>query len=140
MKVFTEIKKDLRTPEGKYSRRFSVLVIFMASLSAFLAYIMISLDMCSNNACDNLKETGILVVLSPFYLIYSVCGFIICYFIATKKNLESIYSYAITGAVACGFMLISMAPFMISAELKETHNKVLKQGASHGTAEKRAGP
>ena len=140
MKAFDELRKKAIDPASKFSRRLNAFVIFMASLPALLAFLRIQFDLCSNNACESLKETDILFELSPFYLIYSVCGFIVCHFILKKKDLESIYSISITWAVACGFMLISMAPIMINSELKEAHNKALKQGASHGTAEKRAAP
>ena len=111
-------KEKLLLPKTTFGRWSSVVTICLAGVSAFGAYLMIHIDICSNGVCEGLNNTKILYDLSPFFIIYSVCCFVVAKFILTKKDLERVYCDAITLGVSIGFILMALAPIMISNELR----------------------
>lgn len=111
-------KEKLLLPKSTFGRLSSVVTICLAGCSAVIAYLMINLYLCSEGACEKLENTKILYDLSPFFIIYSVCCFVVAKFVFTKKQLERIYSDAITIGISLGFILMALAPIMISNELR----------------------
>jgi len=111
-------KEKLFLPKRTFGKWSNVVTICMAGISSIIAYLMIHLDICIEGACKGLENTKILYDLSPLFVIYSICCFVVARFVATKKDLERIYSDTITIGISLGFILMALTPILISNELR----------------------
>lgn len=112
-----EFSNKYLSSQGRVTRYVNFFIIFFCSISSVFVYYSINYDLCDNNSCDKLVITKYWVTSSYLFLIYSGSVFIMGIFVFKTRELQRIYSIALTLAISTSFILCGMLIFAIMREI-----------------------
>lgn len=110
-------EKKYLQPQGRISRYFSTLFIFLAGAGSIYIYFAIKYFLCVSDGCADLVITKPWVNMPTYFVVYGVCCIIISVFVWRSRQIQTLFVGAMDVLVGSGFLIIGKIFFAIAIEL-----------------------
>jgi len=123
MSIKDKFNEKFLTPSGYVSRIINVTVLVLIAFAAFGIFYFIKFIACSEVNCHEGSLGKLINTMSPLFIIYGICCFIVACFIFKNKSIASLYSDSISMLASIGIVLAITLAISINEKI---HDKILK--------------